>query len=152
MKIVKITILTIVISFIAFTLGGRLFGVRHSVVLTSSMHPAIPKHSLVYIKDIKADEVLSTINEGDVVAVDVGSAYPRLHRVKIINGNLVTTKGDHNDTADDAVTSDKVIGIVILSIPVIGVLFNSVYPWIILLLVVLMYYGIKYIIKELKKR
>ncbi len=152
MKTLKIIITIILTSFIFITLAVRLFGVRYSVVQTSSMHPTIPKMSLVYIKDLDESEVLSTIKVNDIIVVDVGGSMPRMHRIIEIDGNLVTTKGDHNDSADAPVTSDKVIGIVIFSIPIIGVFFNTIYPWLILVSIIVVYYGLKYILKELKKR
>lgn len=151
MKAIKITLVTILMSFVLITLGVRLFGINQYVVTTSSMHPSIPKYSLCYIKELSPSEVKETIEIGDVVAMDVGAAIPLMHRVIAINEDTITTQGDYNDHADDPVAIDQVVGVMVFSIPVVGFLFASIYPWIILMLLVVLYYGFKYVIKELKQ-
>ncbi|MFA6626948.1 MAG: S24/S26 family peptidase [Bacilli bacterium] len=152
MKLIRTILLAVVSIFLIFTLGARLFGVQYYVVKTSSMYPSIPKYSLVYIKQLTSEDVLETIEVGDVVAMDVGAELPLMHRITLIDGNTITTKGDHNDDLDSPVASSQIMGIMIFSIPIVGLLFDSVYPWIILSLLFVLYYGIKYVIKELKKQ
>ena len=151
MKAVKITLLTILMSFVIITLGVRFFGINQYVVTTSSMHPNIPKYSICYIKQLSSTEVAEAIEVGDVVAMDVGAEIPLMHRVIAIDGDTITTKGDYNDQADAPIAMSQVIGVMVFSIPVIGFLFINIYPWIILMLLVIFYYGIKYVIKELKQ-
>lgn len=151
MKAVKIILLTILMTFVIITLGVRFFGINQYVVTTSSMHPNIPKYSLCYIKQLSSNEVADSIEIGDVVAMDVGAEIPLMHRVIEIDGDTITTQGDYNDQADAPIAMSQVIGVMVFSIPVIGFLFISIYPWIILMLLVIFYYGIKYVIKELKQ-
>ena len=151
MKAVKIILLTILMSFAIITLGVRFFGINQYVVTTSSMHPSIPKYSLCYIKQLSFAEVVDAIEVGDVVAMDVGAEIPLMHRVIAIDGDTITTKGDYNDQADAPIAMSQVIGVMVFSIPVIGFLFSSIYPWIFLTLLVIFYYGLKYVIKELKQ-
>ncbi|MDD4212270.1 MAG: signal peptidase I [Bacilli bacterium] len=151
MKIIRWILLAIVSIFLILTLGARLFGVQYYVVRTSSMHPSVPKFSLVYIKELNPADVLDEIQVGDIISIDTGGTLPLMHRIIEIDGSTITTKGDHNDTADDPINSEQIIGIMIFSIPVLGFLFMSVYPWIIITLLIILYYGIRYVIKELKK-
>lgn len=154
MKKIKTIFLTIIIVFIVFTLGARLFGIETSVPISSSMHPTIPKYSYVYVKKIKSEADLAKLKEGDIIEFDYGESYPVMHRIIKIEGNEITTKGDHSETAsEETFSKEKVLGVVLFSIPYLGIMFiNNIYPWIILLFIIAMYYGFKYVIKELKKK
>src|SRR5690606_18136688 len=91
-----------------------------------------------------------TLEENDIIAFNVNDKLV-LHRIEEINGEEIITKGDANDSLDSPISIDSVIGVYVFSIPLIGILFASIYPWIIIILSIFCYIIIKQIYKELKK-
>ncbi|MDD4000562.1 MAG: signal peptidase I [Bacilli bacterium] len=125
-------------------------GYQSFVVISSSMHPAIPKYSLVYVKTYDLED-MNSLQIGDVIAVRT-SSEPLLHRIIKIEGEEIYTQGDANDEVDAAVTYSKVIGKKAFFIPLIGVLFLSPYPWLILVGLIIIYFLIKQLKKEIQKK
>ncbi|HHU55148.1 MAG TPA: signal peptidase I [Acholeplasmataceae bacterium] len=146
---IKKILYVIFIIFLIFsvgTLGSKIFGFEYYVVISDSMHPKIPKYSLVYI-DLNEDE----INVGDIIAYRT-SSIPVVHRVVDIDGNIYTTHGDANqEESVEKVFKDDIIGVMKFHIPYIGLLFLNRYLWIIVLLVIVSYIIIVRMIKEMKK-
>lgn len=148
-KIIKYSLLSILLAFFIFTLGGRIFGIRYYVVISDSMYPTIPKNSLVYIKTIDIDEPL---DYNEIVAIETGE-IPLMHRVIDFEGNKVITHGDNNDTGvNEKIDRNQIFGKYIFSIPLIGILFRSVYPLLILSLIIIAFLIGEQLLKELKKK
>ena len=99
----------------------RLFGCQIYHVISGSMEPAIPTGSVVYVKEVEADN----IETNDVIAFysDTDSGAIITHRVvsnRIVSGEFVT-KGDANDAEDvTPVSYDRLLGKVVLSVPYLG--------------------------------
>lgn len=89
------------------------FGYGAAVVLTGSMEPTIMTNELILVKAQEQYEV------GDVVVYQSGSILV-VHRIMDMEGDLVTTKGDANNTADDPVDLSCIKGEVIGHIPHVG--------------------------------
>ena len=148
-KILGYVIFSIILCFFVFTFFSRLFGVRYYIVVSDSMYPAISKNSIVYIKSIDNNYTLEIDN---VVAIDTGST-PLMHRIVEINGEDITTHGDNNDEdVIEKVKRNQIIGKAFFSIPIIGILFRSIYPLLLISLVILALIVGDKLRKELKKK
>lgn len=112
------------------------------------MHPAVPKFSLVYVKKT---EKLEDLEIGDVIAFQ-GSEKPVLHRIIKIDGEMIQTQGDANNAPDAPIYLNQVIGKMVFSIPYLGILFGSAYPWLILLSLIIILYLARQLIKDIKKK
>lgn len=132
--------------FAILTVGSRLFGYRYYTVISDSMHPSIPKFSLVYVKTVTLAEA-KALEEGDVIAVKTGD-IPVMHRIIEKDDEKIIMHGDHNDEGvNEEVLYQDVIGVVHLSIPVIGLLYINpfILPSLALLIIIII------IIKEIQK-
>ncbi len=128
------------------------FGYQNYIVETPSMHPTIPKYSIVYVKELNEEEKRE-LKVDDIVAIST-SGKPLLHRIIEVNQEegFIITQGDRNQTPDQPVAYEKVIGLNVLVIPYIGILFSSIYPGLIILMGILIYIISKEIFKEIKKK
>ncbi|MGE6257151.1 signal peptidase I [Heyndrickxia sporothermodurans] len=132
-KIISILILTIVFLAIAFLLYfsfqskkhpekvPTIFGISPLTVLTNSMHPFIKAGDLVFIKKVDPAEV----KENDVITFKETTTKFITHRVISIkkqDGHIgFVTKGDNNNVADsNLVSSDQLVGSLLLKIPKAG--------------------------------
>ena len=86
------------------------FGVGASLVLSGSMEPEISTDDLVFVK--RADE----LHVGDVVLYNTGGSNV-LHRITKIDGDMITTQGDANNTEDKPFSKSAVLGVYIGKIP-----------------------------------
>jgi len=93
------------------------FGTGAAVVLSGSMSPALEVDDLIIIQEKEQYEV------GDIVVYETGSS-PVVHRIIAIDGSLVTTKGDANNTADTPVDIGAIKGKVIMRVPFLGAVIN----------------------------
>lgn len=99
----------------------KVFGYHIYTVVSGSMEPAIPTGSLVYIKAVPAEEIA----EDEVIAFYgvMDGASIITHRVvanSVVMGQFIT-KGDANETNDmEPIPYDNYIGKVVLSIPKVG--------------------------------
>lgn len=129
-----------------------LFGYKPYRVVSDSMADKFYKNALAIVKDYNEG---ITLKEHYIIAYKAkdedGNYSLVLHRIVKIEDEKITTKGDANEDNDSPITYDDVIGVYVFSIPLIGILFASIYPWIIIILLVLCYMIIKQILKELKK-
>ncbi|MDD2978632.1 MAG: signal peptidase I [Hespellia sp.] len=99
----------------------KVFGYHIYTVISGSMAPAIPTGSLVYIKNLPADD----IQKEDVIAFygEMDTTSIITHRVVSNSKNMgqFITKGDANKEKDmNPVKYDNYIGKVVLSVPVVG--------------------------------
>ena len=86
------------------------FGFGASFVLSGSMEPEISTDDLVFVK--RADE----LHVGDVVLYNTGGSNV-LHRITKIDGDIITTQGDANNTEDKPISASVVLGVYIGKIP-----------------------------------
>ena len=86
------------------------FGFGASLVLSGSMEPEISTDDLVFVK--RADE----LHVGDVVLYNTGGSNV-LHRITKIDGDIITTQGDANNTEDKPFSKSAVLGVYIGKIP-----------------------------------
>lgn len=89
------------------------FGIGTAVVQSGSMEPAYYKGDLLFVKEKKDYAV------GDVVVYQTEGMMV-VHRIMEINGNTVITKGDANNTYDEAFDSKYIKGYVAAGIPKFG--------------------------------
>ena len=88
------------------------------VVSTGSMEPEIITGSVVF-STLKSEEV----NKGDIVVFKSpdNQEITVIHRVKDINGDEYTTKGDNNENEDSwTLFKSNILGTVIFTIPYLG--------------------------------
>lgn len=86
------------------------FGFGASFVLSGSMEPEISTDDLVFVK--RADE----LHVGDVVLYNTGGSNV-LHRITKIDGDMITTQGDANNTEDKPFPKSAVLGAYVGRIP-----------------------------------
>ena len=82
------------------------FGYTYFHILTGSMEKTIMVDDYVFVKvtkDIKENDIISFKYENDIVT----------HRVVSIEEDTIQTKGDNNNTVDNPITEDQVIGKVV---------------------------------------
>jgi signal peptidase len=96
--------------------GNRLpmpFGYGASVVLSGSMEPVLSVNDLVILKETQ------DVAFGDVVVYESGGDLI-IHRVLVVDGDTITTKGDANNVADEPFDRSCIRGKMIAVFPVIG--------------------------------
>lgn len=110
--------LTIILFFVASLLLPTKEYVSTHIVSTGSMEPTISAGSIVF-STLKSEE----INRGDIIVFNSpdNPDISIIHRVKNIEGEEYTTKGDSNKTEDNwIVFPSNITGKVIFSIPYLG--------------------------------
>lgn len=79
------------------------FGYSIFEIATGSMEPTLNVKDLIVVKitkDISVDDIVTYIEEDNLIT----------HRVISINGNNITTQGDANNSIDNNITKDAIIG------------------------------------------
>lgn len=147
MKKLKFIIVLTLIIFGLSIITLNLVGFKTYRVISDSMAPSIYKNSLAIIKNYNENDDL---NEKDIIAFSVNGKLV-LHRIEEIDGDKIVTKGDANSDLDSPISHNDVVGIYVFSIPLIGILFASIYPWLIIILSILAYNLVILIVKEIKK-
>lgn len=127
MRTAKVTggvVITLLIVAILAVGLPKFFGIRSFAVLSGSMTPEIRIGDLVYVKRVPFED----IHEGDVITFVLNEDLDVVtHRVTSIDreGQLLTTKGDANQTIDaNPVWYPNVVGVVCLSVPQAGFVFS----------------------------
>lgn len=95
------------------------FGIGASVVMSSSMEPALHVNDLVFV------HAQDSYEQGDVVVYQDGNMLV-IHRIIAIEDATVTTQGDANDAADEPVLLEQIKGKMAFRIPFIGVIFKFI--------------------------
>lgn len=91
-----------------------LFGYTIFSVATGSMQPTLDVNDIIIIKitdDIKVGDIITFKQDNDFIT----------HRVISNNKDTFITKGDYNNTSDNPIDLDKVVGKLVCKIPSIGV-------------------------------
>ncbi len=108
-------------SWNAATLAGNAmpmpFGAGVAVVLSGSMEPELSEDDVVFVKETNDYAV------GDVVVFQDGRSLV-VHKIIERDGNLVTTKGTANNTADAPIDVKYIKGEVVWSLPYVGAVVN----------------------------
>lgn len=120
-RIAVILLLVLVISGSLFAIVSPFFGWRTGIVLSGSMEPAIHTGSVVIVRPI----VSENIKKGDVIMYSSHDKSVLItHRVANVENEPVlqfTTKGDANNNSDvNPVAPGQIVGIVVSSIPYLG--------------------------------
>ena len=117
---VSSTLVALMVLCAVFLMGSRMLGYQVFNVISGSMEPAYSVGDLIYVKDVKPNEIevgmpiTFVLNEDLVVAT---------HRVVEIDteNQYFYTKGDANETVDSApVHFNNVIGVPQFRIPLLG--------------------------------
>ena len=95
------------------------FGVGLATVQSNSMQPAFSRGDLLVVT--AADNVAV----GDVVVYQDPTIGLVVHRVVALNGDLVTTQGDANNTADAPFDKGLIVGNVAFALPAAGRLIEA---------------------------
>ena len=88
---------------------------RSYVIVTPSMKPKINPGDFILVKKTDVDK----LKEGDIITFTKDNMVAT-HRIKEINGDSITTKGDNNNLEDTPINKNDVIGEFAFSIPKIG--------------------------------
>lgn len=93
----------------------ELFGYTFFEVVSGSMAPAINVGDAIIVRTIHYD-----INENDIITFSDNSEFIT-HRIISINGDIIVTKGDANNSVDKSIKKDAIIGKVVKIIPEFGI-------------------------------
>lgn len=93
----------------------NIFGYSIFSTKTGSMSPTIEKGDIVIVK------IGKQVNVDDIITYKNDNAFIT-HRIIEINGDSIIAKGDNNNTQDEAITQDAIIGKV-------DVIINNVEIW-----------------------
>ena len=112
----------VAVLFAAVTLFiPKLFSITPYMVLSGSMEPVIPTGSLVYISENE------TVQEGDIVAYEIGDVMPVVHRIVGHGDEGYVTQGDANNAPDmNEVTDAQILGKCVFTVPGAGYLLSSI--------------------------
>jgi signal peptidase len=117
-----IAILFFVFAFNVFLIVARLvtnsdlpkaFGMAHVVVVTGSMEPTVNVGDILIIRE-QPDYAV-----GDIVTYRSGVSLVT-HRIVAKQGDLLITRGDHNNVDDAPIPPESVEGKMIFRIPMLG--------------------------------
>lgn len=89
------------------------FGYGAAVVLSGSMEPEFSAGDLIVVKEE------ASYRENDIVVFRDGNTLV-VHRLISIDGEMITTKGDANETSDEPISISAVKGKVLFCIPFAG--------------------------------
>lgn len=148
-RIILIVIIVInLISIISLRLTDKgypdIFGYSYFSVLSGSMEPTIKVGDEIIIKitdDVKENDIITFHEEDSFVT----------HRLLRIEGNNLITKGDANDSEDDPVSKERLVGKVILTIPFLGKIKFVITNTYFLIVLVLAYIINEFIINKKEK-
>lgn len=111
--------------------GTSLFGFRIYKVGSGSMEPFLKVNDTIIIKKSDNYEL------NDVVTYQSGDEYIT-HRIVSINNNEIITKGDANNTQDDPITKDKIVGKLLYKFHIfdfLSYMLTKPFTWIIIFIV-----------------
>lgn len=110
----------LVILMAVLLVGLRLFGLKTYTVLSGSMEPTYPVGALLYVKEVKPEEVEVGQPITFVLNEDLMMATHRVVEIDEENQRFYT-KGDANASADGSpVHFNNLVGVPVFSIPYLG--------------------------------
>lgn len=143
--IIVFIILLIALSLNILSLQSTsLFGFRIYKVGSGSMEPYLKINDVIIIKE--SDDY----NLNDVITYQSDNEYVT-HRIIYINDFEIITKGDANNTQDDPITKDQIVGKLIYKFHILGFisyLLSKPFTWLLLLVIG---FVITYLIPDKKK-
>lgn len=83
-----------------------IFGYSIFSTETGSMSPTMEKGDIVFVK------IGEQAGEKDIITYKKGNSFIT-HRIIEINGDSIIAKGDNNNTQDEAITKDAIVGKVV---------------------------------------
>jgi signal peptidase I len=105
-----LVLILIILAKVNMTINNRdylsIFGYSFFKVATGSMEPSISENDIIVVKNNGQYQI------NDVITYKENDAYIT-HRVIAINDNSLITKGDANNTNDEAINKDTVLGVVV---------------------------------------
>ncbi len=105
--LIMLSVYTFVVTDIMKKDYVNIFGHSYFVVATGSMSGTIEVNDIIFVRltdDVKNNDIITYKNKnGDIIT----------HRIIQTSGNRIITKGDANNTQDDAITRKSVIGKVV---------------------------------------
>lgn len=144
--IVVFIVLLIALSLNILSLQNTsLFGFRIYKVGSGSMEPYLKINDVIIIKaseNYKINDVITYKNDNEYVT----------HRIIYINDFEIITKGDANNTQDNPITKDQIVGKLIYKLYIfrfISYLLSKPFTWILLLVIG---FVITYLIPDKKKK
>lgn len=96
----------------------NMFGYSMFSTATGSMSPTMEKGDIVFVK---IGEDSNQLKERDIITYKQDNEFIT-HRIIKIDGENIITKGDNNNTQDEAITKDAIVGKVVFII-------NNVEVW-----------------------
>lgn len=121
LKLILFLALPLVVFTLITTRTELVPGIKSFVVLSGSMEPTLPVGSVVYVQ--KSPSYTS----GDVISFTNEAGQTVTHRIVENSNEGFITKGDANDSPDQAiVTKSSVIGKSLFSIPYVGQIINFI--------------------------
>jgi len=148
-KIIRVIIATIIILIVALNVYNfinikilnknlsTIFGYSTLEVVSGSMKPTIEVGELIVI-----DTNEKNYKKGDIVTFyDINGSFVT-HRIISIDEDKMITKGDNNDSKDDATDTNKIVGKYVCKIPFLGAVLSVVQKPVILALILVI--GILY--------
>lgn len=95
--------------------NNNIFGITIFEIISGSMEPTINVNDLIIVTEtdsIKENDIITYKNNDDFIT----------HRVIKIEGDVITTKGDSNNSVDNKIRKEDIIGKVIFTIPKGGII------------------------------
>lgn len=91
------------------------FGYTLFEVASGSMKPTLAVNDVIIVKiendNLKKKDIIAYLTDNSIIT----------HRIVFIDDNVITTKGDNNNTIDEPITKNQVVGRVVKIIPKLGV-------------------------------
>lgn len=95
-----------------------ILGYSTAIIASGSMEP------ILYEDDIILNHAQGSYDKGDIITFHTGSSFTT-HRIIDITNSGYLTKGDANNVVDQKlVTSEDIVGRVVLTIPYVGILLS----------------------------
>ena len=111
---------------------GNIFGYTFFEVATGSMADTIEVGDAVIVK------VTKEVQEDDIIVYKDGDNFITHRLIEINDNGELITKGDANNTEDDPITKEQVLGKVIKIIPKLGIIKNAILsPRVLILITIL---------------
>ena len=120
-KTISTLVLTAVVLLVVLLTGIKWIGYTPYTVLSGSMEPAYHVGSVIYVRNIAADD----LRKGDTVTFYISGGTIATHRIVEVIGEGTTelsfrTKGDANEVTDGIIPASAIIGKAEFSIPYLG--------------------------------
>ena len=101
--LVLLVIINLLILISSYT---SIFGYKSFKIISGSMEPNIDINSVVIVKPTKTYKV------DNIITIKQQNVY-YTHRIKKIDGDVIVTKGDNNNTEDKPININSVVGQVV---------------------------------------